>query len=376
MSINRIPSIKYTEVYTDENNNGEGARIPIIIGSSKNTVSTQEIKKYTSWEEINKPKSEGGLGEYTGVIGTDGELLTFLHDFYEEAVVEDSEEIGVPYIYVIDLGSSPTKANIEASMDLAKSVKGVDIEVYCGLTKSNLSSLMKTCNDKIIIESEKGDIRTAIFTATDVATDNELIGLNNSDVQKSRIFLCEPLLFGKTCARICVTPYDVEVGYLEYRSVVEGTFKERSSAEELALQNGGIIFNHDEKTFKKTYCRINLGVSTAFGKTASERPNDALLHSRFNADHTIKRCIAEIYPQLKRNETATNIVRSQTLVDAVVDDEIEKGAMMEGSKVKVKESESNAYVFTLESQLIPVNHTNNIDLTVYVGQPRTVVREE
>lgn len=283
----------------------------------------------------------------------------------------------MPYVYVIDLGATVSVAKLTAAMDLAKIIKGIDMECYVGLESeigdASLTSLMVTCDTKIVTESERGDIRTAYFTAIDAATDEDLIALNTTDLQKSRIFIAEPLLFGKTCARISVTPYDTEPGFLKYRTVEPGTFTSRSSTQEIVLQNAGIVFNKDEKVYRKTYCRINLCVSTAFGKPENERPNDALLHARYNADHCIRRCITAIYPQIKANETATNLVRCQTLVDRVVDEEIEAGAMMKGSKVTLKESETNAYLFTLESSLIPVNHTNNIDITVYVGAPSPTV---
>lgn len=389
MAITRLPGVRVIESSTAPDYTGTGARIPVIIGKSKNTIASSaiSIQKYTNWSDINKARdsdTKRGVGVYTGTASTDGELLTFLHEFYEEAETINSEDIGVPHIYVIDLGNAITSPLVISAMDLCKSIKGIDMEVYVGLTTSvddgdegtvTIQSLMATCYTKIASELQFGDIRTSYWTATDALTDANIIALNSSAVQKSRTYIAEPELFGKTIARICTTPYDTEVGYLEYRSVEPGTFKSRSDTEKLALQNAGIIFNADETKFNKTWVRINRGVSTAFGKTVSERPNDALLHARYNADQCVNRCVAEIYPQLKANETVTSISRQQTKVDKIVDDEIEKGAMMKGSKIIVTESDIDAYLLKLESKLIPVNATNNVDITVYVAPPNTVASE-
>lgn len=386
MAITRLPGVRVSETTTAPDYTGDGARIPVIIGKSKNTIASSavSIQKYTRWEDINKARDSEtgrGVGVYTGTASTDGELLTFLHEFYEEAETITSEELGVPHIYVIDIGDTITSPAVIAAMDLCKTIKGIDMEVYVGLTSTvsdgdestvTIQSLMATCYTKIASELQFGDIRTSYWTATDATTDSDIIALNSSAVQKSRTYIAEPDLFGKTIARICETPYDIEVGYLEYKSVEPGTFKARSDTEKLALQNAGIIFNADETKFNRTWVRINLGVSTAFGKTATERPNDALLHARYNADHCINKCVAEIYPQLKANETVTNLTRCQTLVDKIVDDEIEAGAMMKGSRVIVTESDTDAYLLKLQSQLIPVNHTNNIDITVYVAPPKII----
>ena len=142
----------------------------------------------------------------------------------------------------------------------------------------------------------------------------------------------------------------------------------------LALQSAGIVFSRDEGTKYKTYTRINLGVSTAFA-LGNERPNDALYHSKFNADHCTLLAIEAIYPQIKANETLTSIAKCQTLVDKVVDDEIEAGAMQKGSKITVFESASDAYDLGLNVNLKPVNATHNINMTLYIGRPSAISGE-
>ncbi len=93
--------------------------------------------------------------------------------------------------------------------------------------------------------------------------------------------IAEPLLFGKTVARICLTPFNIEPGLYTYRSVEPETFKNRTKDEKLALQNAGIIINHDVVLSHGTYSRILLGVMSCFAE--NPRPADSLLHARFNA---------------------------------------------------------------------------------------------
>ena len=130
----------------------------------------------------------------------------------------------------------------------------------------------------------------------------------------------EPLLAGKTFARICCTPANTEPGFLEYRSVEPETFKDRTKAEMKALQNAGIIFNRDEHINSDVHPKINLCVSTAYA--ANSVPADALFHARFNADDLLRDVFAACYTQVKANESATNIAYLQTRVNKIVNDRV------------------------------------------------------
>ena len=62
MPITKLPGVYYNENVTYELT-GEGSKIPVIIGATGNApaqgstykVDGTEIRKYTSWEEVNKP---------------------------------------------------------------------------------------------------------------------------------------------------------------------------------------------------------------------------------------------------------------------------------------------------------------------------------
>ena len=206
--------------------------------------------------------------------------------------------------------------------------------------------------------------------------DAELIAFTDDSetdyIQNKRVGLIEPKYFGKTVAKICTTPYWEEPGYTDFRSITPGEFGDRTPEEELALQDAGIIFIRDEIANSEIHPRINLAVSTAFATNPDNRPNDALLHARRNVDNLVRRVYDTLYSQLKRNETETNLSFLQSDIDVVVEEEICKGYMMDGTELEVLESETNPYDLKVEGVAVPVNSTLLIGFSLYVESPNAV----
>ena len=381
MSITKRPGVYFDESVEYELS-GNGAKIPVIIGKTGNEAATgyavdgTQINKFASWEEVNRTIANGGIGTDTSTNAT----LAFLKDFFEEAQVTNSDQLGVPYIYVIDVGDGTVKNSWTNALTTAKTKTEAIVEAYIGadnITDYTLASFIAGACASIATETANLNLRTGFFTKTG-ASDAQLIALNPSSggINNSRMFLCEPLLFGKTVARFCTTPYYVEPGFLNYRSVQPGTFLERTDAEILALQNAGVIINCDEKVDTDVYCRINLSTSTSFSK--NPRPADALGHARFNADHLLREIFKAIYPQVKDNEVVSNVVKKQTKVDAIIDAEVENERMIpfnsetgEGTRLVLIESDSEPYDMELEGQILPVNCTIAINVKAQLKTPVT-----
>ena len=385
MSFNRTPGVYYDEDAEYELA-GNGAKIPVIIGATGNTgtasykVDGTVIQKFTGWDEVNRSIANGGIGTDTST----NKSLAFFEEFFEESEVKSSDQLGVPYVYFIDVGAGTNKTAWTTALTTAKTMPEAIVEVYVGadnITDYTLSSFIAGAVASIATETHNLNLRTGFFTK-EAATDSELIALNpaTTGILSSRMFLCEPLLFGKTVARFCCTPYYVEPGFIVYRSVTPGTFKARTKAEKTALQNAGVIFNFDEKVDTDVYCRINLSTSTSFAKT--NRPADALGHARFNADNLLRQIFKAIYPQVKDNESASNIVKRQTKVDTIIDAEVEAERMIpynsstgDGTKLTLVESDSDPYDMILEGQIQPINCTGAILVKAKIKNPAVIAVE-
>lgn len=384
MPITQLPGVYYDENVTYELT-GEGSKIPVFIGVTNNApaegstykVDGTVIRKYTSWEEVNTAitAEDPGIGVYPTSGTTTNYLLQVLKDFYEEAKLRFNSDIGVPHIYVIDVGDGKTKQSWLNALDLAKSKLDATIEVYCGadeITSYTLKAFLDGAYQSISEATIDLDLRCAFTTKRD-ATDDELIALTNEStgVRYSRIGICEPLLFGKTIARICCTPANTEPGFYEYRSVSAETFKDRTKAQMQRLQNNGIIFNRDEHINGNVYPKMNLCVATSFAKTT--RPADALFHARFNADALLREVFEACYKQIKANESATNIVYLQTRINKIVNDAVLAEEMVKydekteaGTRLIVNESDSDPYSLIITGQMQPIKHTNAIQVQATV----------
>ena len=381
MAITKRPGVYYTET-TEYELQGNGGKIPVFIGKTGNSATTgyavdgTQILRFANYGEACRTIANGG-------IGTDPDtnpLLAVLKEFFEEAEPKAAEDIGIPYVYVIDVGAGTSKTAWLTALTTAKTKREAIVEVYYGAENISddgytLTNFLAAAAASISTESANLNLRTGFATKAD-ATDAQLIALNPSTggILKSRIGLIEPDKFGKHVAMLCCTPYYIEPGFLTYRTVEPGEFKERTDAEILALQNAGIIFGADEVVSDLVVCRINLGVSTAFA--ANPRPADALFHARFNADHLLREVFKAVFTQVKANETASYIVKAQTKVDAIVDDEVEAERMIpynsengNGTKLTLIEANSDPYDMELIGQIQPINCTIAINVKIQIKNP-------
>lgn len=387
MTITKRPGVYFNEE-VDFELDGDGAKIPVFIGYSGNTATTNyktdgtALQKFSKWSEVNQAIEKGGIGVYSE--NTPNKLLQVIHDFYDEAAPRKTSDIGVSRIYVIDLGTAEDKEAWLKAFSTCKSEEEILIEAYVGLDKAvkeniKLKDLLESAYSSIQTETHTLQLRNGFTTLTvadetSQSVDAELIKLtsNETGIQKGRIGITEPLLFGKTIARICVTPYYVEPGFLEYRSIEPEDLVTRTPAQEQSLQDAGIIFNRIEKTSNKKHCRINLCTATSFN--SSPRPADAYFHARFNADYLLRKVFDACYPQIKANEEASNFVKLQTQIDKVIDEEVQAGKMIkwnedlgEGTKLVVSESDSNPYDLYIKGPVQPVNSTHAIEVQATIN---------
>ncbi len=381
MPITETPKVRYFESESNPTLNGTGAQIPIFIGVSGNATPKKGIQKFKNFQQVYKTVENDGLGTNL----EENPLLNAINDFFLEIRKTNSDDVTVPYIYAIDLGAA-TSAELTPwtdAMDEAKKQREIEVEVYVGFKNTdettNIISIMNSAVDSIMEDSEYGNPRIAYFTVAD-ATDEELKKYTDDSqdvfIQNTRVGLIEPKYFGKSIAKICITPYYEEPGYTDFRTVTPGEFSNRTPAEENELQDAGIIFIRDELASSTIHPRINLAVSTAFATTPDNRPNDSLLHARRNVDQLVREVYDTLYVQLKRNETETNLSFLQSDVDVIVDEKLSAGYMMDGTVIDVVESETNPWDLLVEGVAKPVNSTLLIGFSMYVESPNATVGGE
>lgn len=393
MQKDRLPGVYYNEDVAYELT-GEGSKIPVIIGATNNTTVTETkdesgnitrraynadgtvIRKYSGWNDVNvsTQAEEPGIGVW--VEGTDNQLLNFCKEFFEEARLEINSDIGVPYVYLIDVGDGKSKDAWINALELAKTKRDAIIEAYIGadnITNYNFKSFLTGAYESIELETHDLDLRNGFSTIgynnPDEVTDAQLIATTaeSTGIQVSRIGIMEPLLAGKTFARICCTPANTEPGFLEYRSVEPGTFKDRTKAEMKALQQAGIIFNRDEHINAEVYPKMNLCLATSFRKATM--PADAFFHARFNADDLLREVFGACYKQIKANESATNLAYLQTRINKIVNDRVNAEEMIkwdektgQGTKLIANISDADPWSVIVTGQIQSQKCTIAIDV--------------
>lgn len=368
------PGVFVNETSIDPNANGNGGEIPIFIGISGNETPATGVKRFTGYDEAKQTIANGGIGTNT----TNNYLLDTLKEFFEESklINDDTDNLGVPYVYVIDLGAAsiagenPTTTSWTNAISLAKTVDAQS-EVYVGFKSTDATatilSIMASVASSLDTELYKGKPREAYYTVFGM-TDANLKTLIKNTVtsQKSKTALIEPEKFGKHVARIATTPHYIEPGYLKFRSVSPGEFPNRTDADETALMNAGVIFGRDEH-YGEIYPKICLGVSTAYAADPKDRVNDSLLHYRRNVNQLIRDAVVEVYPQLKNNQFEGSMQILQTKVNTLINKKIKSNEMQDGTFLNVSEVvRDDVDGILLSGKAKPIKATHFIDINTFL----------
>lgn len=381
MVFNKIPGV-YLNEDVDYELSGVGSKIPVFIGKTGNTgsvsykVDGSVALKFSNYDDLNKAIDAGG-------IGLNNDLNKVLKNFFEEAKLKQPDDIGVPHVYVIDVGAGTSRDAWLAAVETAFSKIDASVMVFVGTENIQYTpegaeepvtysvvDLAKAVRVAIDTRTHTFELWNAFFTKKD-ATDAQLIALTDATngVQKSRIGIIEwdNYRFGKTVARICLTPFNQEPGFIKYRSVEAGEFPERNYNQKLALQNAGIIFNHDEMYSDELNPRMNICLATSYAMT--NRPADAMFHARFIADSLLNDIYEAIYPLIKANDTASNLVKIQVKIDTVIDEYISNGDCIGfnkdtglGTRLIAQASNKDPYDVEIVGSIQPVNAILAIDV--------------
>lgn len=366
--VERAPYLNYGESNENPFIRGSGAEPTIFIGKSPVAKDLNNILTFRSYVQAKALPEEGGIGPEPLESETPNELLEVLKDFFEEAAPQKTSDVGVSEVYVINVGPTPTITDWVEAIELSKRKKDLQIMALVGIHDI---SFMQTLNTYIKILEKDGLIRNGYFSVeNEDMLDEDMMKYTDdtkaSFIQESRIGLCEKKFFGKFIARIAVTSYYVEPGYEPFRTIPQGTFKERSTEERDALKSAGIIFGEDDPFTGDP--RICLATSTAYAKGKNERPNDALFHARRNVDYQVRQVLGILALQLKRNENTDNMTTSQEDCRTYLDTEKVK-ERLKNYEISIVESDSDPYELKAMGQMTPVNSTHAIDFENYIAPP-------
>ena len=389
MPIEKAPYIKYTEETSVVNYGNTNSEIPVFIAPTKVNVTSGNNTTYADVTVdkdhiylISSFREAEALFKQTGAT-TDTELLKHLRQYFTENNYYFADEFGTPYVYVIPVPTTDTSGtDFTNALELITTKKEVQTIALMGV--SDIASIKTELATYLSLESQDGFLRIAYIQAPTL-NENETysayatrIGGINETLNNPRICLVENEFFGYHIAKICNTPYYVEVGYIPYYSVQIGEFKELTKEERDKMCMCGLIFGEDDYTLSEVVPRMCLGVSSAFGKTQKadygKRTVDSLLHSRRNVDHQVREIYKIIAPQLKRNETSVTLRYVQDEVMSYLDSELAKGTIME-YEFSVEESSYNPYCLLVKGRIVPVNSTLAIEFKNTIGSPYAVASE-
>lgn len=385
MPISETPKVKFMEGDSTTNKIGEGAQIPVFICATGNTTPLSGIGKFSKYSETqaetNLANNPGLISQTTTGTGansvsttdTSSFVLDVLEDFFEESLKINSNDVGVPYIYFKDMGTTALTGTSDWATAMAdvKAKRDVQVEAYLFKktdTVENIKAILVSALEKLSIDNKKGNPRMIYYTIEEDDNCSKLKQLTASTgIQNSRAIPIHPEKMGKILAKICYTPYYEEPGYTEFRTIAPGTLTQRTEEEEWDLESHGITFARDEITNSNIYPKINLAVSSAFAKAEDERPKDCKVHHRRNVDQLIREAVDIVYPQVKRNEIQVNLSQVQADLDNLVREKIKAGYMKEGTFLEVLELEEDPSKLVIKGAGLPINATELIELTVAVG---------
>ena len=399
MPIERAPYIKYTEETSLVNYGTSNSEIPVFIAPTKVNVTVNDNTTYQDVAIdkdhiylINSFKEAEALFKQSGAT-EDTELLKQLRQYFTENNYYFADEFGTPYVYVIPVPTGTTGSGQDAvqhpigedfttALELITMKKEVQTIAILGLT--DIASIKTELATELSLESQDGFLRIVYVQAPSL-NNNETytayasrIATLSEAINNPRICLVEPEFFGYHLAKVCNTPYYMEVGYLPYYSVDIGVFKELTKDERDALCMSGLIFGEDDYTLSEVVPRMCLGVSTAFGKTTKAkyglRTVDALLHARRNVDHQVREIYKIIAPQLKRNETSVILRYVQDEVMSYLDSELANGTIMQ-YEFSIEESSYNPYCLLVKGKIVPVNSTLAIEFKNTIGAPYSIATD-
>ncbi|WP_040682549.1 hypothetical protein [Methanobrevibacter boviskoreani] len=388
---------------------GVGAEIPVFIVGSNHEVENISIESYTNSQSVIKS------------LGPDSPDVKIITDFFEEAKVNATGQLGVEKVYVIDIGNKNVTADTfvqalevsERAKDATMIVLNKPLTVTVNTTldsSTNKETTTITDGDNMSLVAQvsahikklrsKGQPRIGYFPAGSIETtedydDKILTHLTheNTYIDDNIVFI-ENRFYGKVLAKIATTPYFVEPGRDAFRSLNEYsyvndssegtivrqlTFPKRSDEESTALMKSGVLFCESDPY------RVNdngeplqvicIGVSTGFARSDEEKTTACLLHALRNNNHQIREVMKILGTQLKENETIDAITKFKLAVDTYLESEVKADHIQPEYTCNIYESDEDPYNLVINLGIAGINATYLIEYNNEILKPQIIITE-
>ena len=388
---------------------GVGAEIPLFIVSSTHEVEKIDIQSYTNSQSVIK------------ALGTDSPDIQVITDFFEEAKVKVSGELGVEKVYVVDIGNKNITADTfvkalevsERAKDATMLVlnKPLTVTVNTAVdssTNKETTTIVDGDNMSLVAQVSahikklraKGQPRIGYFPAgvietTEEYNDSVLTHLTHESTYiDDNIVFIENRFYGKVIAKIATTPYFVEPGRDAFRSLSEYsfvhnstndtvekqlTFPKRSDEESTALMKAGILFCESDpyrvNDNNEPLQVICIGVSTGFARSDEEKTTACLLHALRNNNHQIREVMKILGTQLKENETIDAITKFKLAVDTYLESEVKADHIQPEYTCNIYESDEDPYNLVINLGIAGINATYLIEYNNEILKPQIIISE-
>ena len=169
MAVEKAPYINYTEVTSYSENIDNGSEAPLFIVKTENKVTVADItpKKVLKFISYNKFKQHFAISDEENVYNELPESIKQLDEVIKDFFTENAMygEIGdyglnVPYIYVIDVGDSPSINHYLKALEISEIKKDSTVVVF---PNTEDVKFMGEVNTKLKAETKSGLLRIGYF---------------------------------------------------------------------------------------------------------------------------------------------------------------------------------------------------------------------
>lgn len=172
MSVEKAPYINYTEITSYQEDIDNGSEIPVFIVKTNNNVTVADITPSSVLRFISyrKFKNHFSISDeeslYNDLDKSIKDLDALIKDYFtENSMYGMNDEYGltVPYIYLIDVGNSPTINHYKKALEVSEMKRKSTVALF---PNTEDIEFMKEVKNKIMEETKDGLLRIGYFAVS------------------------------------------------------------------------------------------------------------------------------------------------------------------------------------------------------------------
>lgn len=172
MSVEKAPYVNYTEVTSYQEDINNGSEIPVFIVKTNNNVNVADITpsnvlrfiSYRKFKNYFSISDEESL--YNDLDKSIKDLDALVKDYFtENSMYGMNDEYGltVPYIYMVDVGNSPTINHYKKALEVSEMKRKSTVALF---PNTEDIEFMKEVKNKIMEETKDGLLRIGYFAVS------------------------------------------------------------------------------------------------------------------------------------------------------------------------------------------------------------------